>query len=228
VGNLQECAQTLFTTALPALPTTPANTAFDYGGSQWQISGAVAELVGGGTWDQLWNQYIAEPCGIEVARYGNLVAAPASWDGNPDSLMGVENPGIEGGMISTLNDYARIISLHLNGGACGDKQVLSAEAVAFMREVRTAAVGSGLGAVGYPPDWGYAMGWWIIPPKEGGNAYLYVDPGLYGSVTWIDVEREYGGAVFFEEFTQTDFRVGNMGVINELIPIIEEALDAVR
>jgi len=228
LGNLQGCAQTLFSTALPALPSTPANTAFDYGGGQWQISGAVAELVGGGTWNQLWNQYIAEPCGIEVARYGNLLAAPASWDGNPDSLVGIENANIEGGMISNLDDYARIISLHLNGGACGDKQVLSSEAVAFMREARTAAIGSGPGAIGSPPDWGYAMGWWILPPTEGGSVYLYLDPGAYGSVAWIDVKREYGGVVFFEEYTQTAGGVGSGAVITQLIPIIEEALDAVR
>jgi len=219
LGNLQGCAQTLYTTALPALPSPPANTAFEYGGSQWQISGAVAERVGGGTWDQLWNQYIAEPCGIEVARYGNLFLEPTSWDGNPDSLMGVENPWIEGGMISNLDDYARIISLHLNDGACGDKQVLSPEAVAFMREVRTAAPGA-LGR-------GYAMGWWIEPPVDGGSVYLYLDPGLYGSVAWIDVEREYGGVVFFEEYTQTAGGVGSGAVITQLIPIIEEALDAV-
>ncbi len=228
-GNLQGCAQTLLSTALPALPSTPANTAFDYGGSPWQISGAVAELVGGGTWDQLWNKYIAEPCGIEVARYGNPLSAAASWDGNPDSLVGVENPNIEGGMISNLDDYAQIISLHLNGGACGEKQVLSPEAVAFMREVRTAAVGSGPGAVGAPPDWGYSMGWWIVPPKEGGSVYLYLDPGAYGSVTWIDVEREYGGVVFFEGYTNiVASRLGRDAVITQLIPIIEEALDAVR
>jgi len=212
----------------PAIPGTPADTAFDYGGSQWQIAGAVAELVGGGTWDQLWNQYIAEPCGMQVARYGNLLASPELWDGNPDSLVGVENPSIEAGMISNLDDYARIISLHLNGGTCGENQVLSPEAVEFMREVRTGAVGSGPGAVGSPPDWGYAMGWWIYPPKEGGSVYLYMDPGLFGSVAWIDVEREYGGVVFFEEYAENMGGVGSGSVIAQLIPIIEEAIDAVR
>ena len=227
-GSLQGCAETIFTTSLPDLPGTPANTAFDYGGSQWQISGGVAELVGGGTWGQLWNQYVAEPCGMEVARYGNLLSGSAGWDGNPDSLVGLDNPSIEGGMMSNLDDYARIISMHLNGGACGDNQVLSPEAVAFMREVRTAAVGSGPGAVGSPPDRGYAMGWWIVPPKEGGSIYLYLDPGLFGSLAWIDVEREYGGAVFFEEYTQTAGSVGSGAVTNQLIPIIEAAIDAVR
>ncbi len=224
IGSLQACAETIFTTPLPNLPSKPANSAFDYGGSQWQLSGGVAELVGGGTWAQLWDQYIAEPCGIELARYGNLLYAPASWDGNPDSLVGLDNPSMEGGMISNLEDYARIISLHLNDGACGEKQVLTREAVAFMREQRT--TGEGAGALG--SGLGYGMGWWIVPPKDGGSVYLYVDPGFYGSVSWVDVERQYGGVVFFEEYTGSAGSKGSGGVIEQLIPIIQEAIDAVR
>ena len=72
------------------------------------------------------------------------------------------------------------------------------------------------------------MGWWIIPPKDGGSIYLYVDPGFYGSISWLDVERNYGGAVFFEEYTGVAGGVGSGAVINQLIPLIEAAIDAVR
>jgi CubicO group peptidase (beta-lactamase class C family) len=218
-GTLLECAETLFTTPLPNLQSTPANSAFDYGGSAWQLSGGVAEIVGGGTWNQLWNQYIAEPCGLEVARFGNAMASAPAWTGDPDALPGIDNPNMEGGMISSLDDYAKLISLHLNGGVCGDTQVLSPEAVAFMREARTPVENGSRG---------YGMGWWIIPPHDGGSIYLYVDPGFYGSISWIDLERDYGGVVFFEEYTGTAGSVGSGGVTSQLIPIIEEALDAVR
>jgi CubicO group peptidase (beta-lactamase class C family) len=223
-GTLQACAETLFTTPLPTLPAPPANSAFDYGGSQWQLSGAVAELVGGGIWSQLWDKYVAQPCGIELARYGNMLSVPTTWDGNPDSLLGLDNPNMEAGMISNLDDYARIISMHLNDGVCGDNQVLSPQAVTFMREQRTAEQDTGSLGAGL----GYAMGWWVVPPKEGGSVYLYVDPGYFGSVSWVDVERGYGGVVFFEDYTGAEGSVANAGVIRELIPIIEEALDAAR
>lgn len=215
LGTLLECVETLYTTPLPNLPSTPANTAFDYGGSPWQLAGGVAEVVGGGTWNQLWDQYIAEPCGLEVARFGNNLSVSGNWDGNPDSLIGLDNPNMEAGMISNLDDYAKLISLHLNDGACGDKQVLSPEAVAFMREERS-------------PEVGYGMGWWITAPEEGGSVYLYDDPGFYGSIAWIDVERGYGGVVFFEEYTGAAGGVGSGGVSSQLISIIEEAFDAVR
>jgi CubicO group peptidase (beta-lactamase class C family) len=219
VGNLMDCVQTIFTTPLPNLPSTPANTAFEYGGSQWQLSGGVAELVGGGTWNQLWDQYIAEPCDLETATYGNMSANPTDWDGNPDSLPGRDNPSIEGGMITDLDDYAKILALHVDEGACGDNQVLSPEGLAFMREERTPAEGE---------NRGYGMGWWSIPPKEDASIYLYVDPGLFGSVSWIDTDRGYGGVVLFEEYTFVDASIGSQAVVDQLIPIIEQAIDAVR
>jgi CubicO group peptidase (beta-lactamase class C family) len=217
-GTLLDCAETIYTTALPALTSTPPDSAFDYGGSQWHLAGGVAELAGGGTFNQLWDQYIAEPCDLELARFGNIMSAPTSWEGDPDSLIGLQNPSIEAGMVSNLDDYAKLISLHLNDGACGDTQVLSPEGVAFMREERTPATNGQ----------GYGMGWWIVPAAEEGSIYLYVDPGIYGSISWIDVERGYGGVVLFEEYTGVAGTIGSGGVTNELIPIIEEAIDAVR
>ena len=214
-GTLLACAETLYTTPLPNLPSANPNTIFDYGGSQWQLAGGVAELVGGGTWHQLWDQYIAEPCDLKVARFGNNLSIADSWDGNIDNLAGLENPSIEGGMMSDLDDYAKLISLHLNDGACGTNQVLSPDGVAFMRKDRSPAVG-------------YGMGWWIQAPKEGGGVYLYDDPGFYGSISWIDTDRGYGGVVFFEEYSGAAGGVGSGGVSGQLIPIIEDALDALR
>ena len=218
-GTLQECAEKIYTTPLPALASTPANTAFDYGGSAWQLAGGVAELVGGGTWNQLWDQYIGEPCGLEIARFGNMLSVASNWEGNPEGLLGQDNPNMEAGLVSDLEDYAALISLHLNDGACGDTQVLSPEGVAFMREERTPSEGGSLG---------YGMGWWVVPASEEGSVYLYVDPGFYGAVSWIDIKREYGGVVLFEEYSGIGGGIGSEGVLRQLIPIIEEAIDAVR
>jgi CubicO group peptidase (beta-lactamase class C family) len=222
-GTLLACAEKIFTTPLPNLPSTPANTAADYGGSQWQLSGGVAETVGGAGWNQLWNQYIAEPCELKLSRFGNNLTVPTEWDGNTDSLIGLENASIEAGMAANLDDYAKLLSLHLNDGACGDNQVLSPEGVAFMREQRT-PTGEVAGAY---PWWGNAMGWWFKPAEDGGEIYLYLTGGLFGSISWIDVEREYGGLVIFENYPAADQGVtGVDSVRSQLIPIIEDALDA--
>jgi len=218
-GTLMACVETLYTTALPAIPTPAPDTTFDYGGSQWQIAGGVAEVVGGASWSQLWDQYIGEPCGLEVSRWGNNLSFAGEWTGDADALQGLDNPNMEGGMMSSLDDYAKLISAHLNDGYCGDNQIMSSDSIAFMREARTETDGGSRG---------YGMGWWISPPNESGSVYLYVDPGAYGSISWIDTERNYGGAVFFEEYTMTGASTGSRGVSDELIPIIEAAIDAVR
>jgi hypothetical protein len=41
------------------------------------------------------------------------------WDGTPDSLLGQSNPNIEGGAITNLADYAKLLQVHLNDGYCG-------------------------------------------------------------------------------------------------------------
>ncbi|MEM0955353.1 MAG: serine hydrolase domain-containing protein [Pseudomonadota bacterium] len=218
LGTLQACAETIFTSPLPGLVSTPAGTAFDYGGSQWQLAGAVAELVGGGTWNQLWDSYIAEPCGLEIATYGNNLSNPTEWDGMPESLIGRDNPNLEGGMMSNLDDYAKLLLLHLNDGLCGDTRVMSSESVASMRRPLTQDADGG----------GYGMGWWLEPAPDAGPVTLFTDGGFYGSLSWIDTTRRYAGVVFFEEYTGTQGNVGSGGVRDELIPIIEVAIDAVR
>ena len=219
IGTLYECAQTIYQTALPNSISNPPGEAFDYGGSQWQLAGAVAETVGGAGWNQLLDQYIGEPCDLEVFRFGNNLAFATEWDGNPDSLVGLYNPNIEAGAITNLDDYAKILMMHLNEGACGDNQVLSAEAVEFMRIERTLSQDGGQG---------YGMGWWSQPVEEGSSIYLYTDAGFYGSVSWIDTERNYAGYVALEEYTGSFGSQGSGMVISELIPLIEEAIDAVR
>jgi len=83
------------------------------------------------------DKYIAQPCGIGISTYGNNLAIAAAWDGNPESLQGKDNPNMEGGMMSSLDDYAKLLSLHLNEGVCGSNRVLSAESVTAMRTATT-------------------------------------------------------------------------------------------
>jgi CubicO group peptidase (beta-lactamase class C family) len=218
-GTLLECAETLFTTPLTTIAATPANSAFDYGGSQWQLAGGVAETVGGASWNQLWDQYIGAPCELELFRWGNNLGIAEAWDGNPDSLVGLANPNMEGGAMTNVDTYAKLISLHLNDGWCGENRVLSAAAVAAMRQETTPAE---LGA------WGYGMGWWTIISEEGRPITLFVDPGFYGSISWIDTERNYGGVVLLEDYTGAEGSVGSGGVIDQLIPLIEQAIDMAR
>ncbi len=213
--EMLSCAETIYSTELPN--SVDPGTRFSYGGSQWQLAGAVAEVVGGASWSQLFSQYIAEPCQLEVFRFGNPWSNIASWNGSPDSLISQDNPNIEGGAISNMRDYAKLLQMILDGGDCGSNQVLSEESLAMMREDKG-------GALGTP----YGMGWWITVPEDGSAPTLFRDPGAFGAIAWLDTEREYAGYLAVDDYTRTDSGAPIALTLTELIPLIEAAIDQGR
>jgi CubicO group peptidase (beta-lactamase class C family) len=149
--NFEACGQTLVQNELPT--TQPAGSVYDYGGSQWQIAGVTASTVANATWNQLVDQYLVTPCGLEVFTFGNPWESPTSFTGSVDTLAGTSNPNVEGGAITNMADYAKLLQVHLNGGLCGDTQVLSEDSIASMQTDR-----GGVVSINATP---YGMGWWI-------------------------------------------------------------------
>lgn len=216
-GNttLQACGEILYTVPLPG--TVPPGTRFDYGGTQWHLAGVVAENVSNSTWNQAFDAYIGGPCELEVFTYGNLWTSPDDWNGSPDSLTGQANASIEGGAITNMRDYARILLMHLREGRCGDSQVLSPQAVAFMQEDRASALGGPA----------YGMGWWITP-AEGDNTALLYDPGAFGAVAWLDVERGIGGYVAIDDYSMNNAGNTLRQVLDTIVPLQQQIVDEAR
>ena len=218
--QLQDCATVIYETPLEG--TTAPGIAFDYGGSQWHLAGAVAELVGGDSWNNLFQQYIAQPCELEVFEYGNMFFDTSAWTGFPDSLKGRSNPSIEGGAIANIDDLGKLLRMHLNDGLCGSNRVISEQQAQRMR----VDIGTELGS----RDWlnngrGYGLGWWV-PPFEGEKPTFFDDPGAFGSVSWIDLERGYGAFVALAQYENlVAASTGPARIIPELIPIIEGIFD---
>lgn len=212
--TLDGCAEILYTVELPG--TVPAGTLFSYGGSQWHLSGAVAEHVTNSTWAQAFDKYIAGPCELDVFEYGNMWTLLSDWTGSPDSLRGQDNAHIEGGAITNLQDYAKLLLMHLHGGRCGDTQVMSPESVAFMQENRAAHLGVN-----------YGMGWWLIPGDAQRSTVVY-DPGAFGAVSWLDMERGIGGYVAIDEYTLDNASDVYALVLDHIIPLQQQAVDAAR
>lgn len=211
---LEECAETLYTVEVPG--SIAPGTMFNYGGTQWQLSGAVAEQVTNSTWNQAFDQYIGSPCELEVFTYGNPWSDLSSFDGNPDSLIGKQNAHIEGGAITNMRDYAKILLMHLRGGRCGDNQVLSQESVDFMQIDRA-------GDLGTP----YGMSWWIESGDEDTSA-IYYDPGAFGAISWVDMERGIGGYVGIDDYSRADPGAVYGLVLKTIIPLQQQAVDEAR
>ncbi len=220
--TLQACGQAIYENLLDG--TVPPGTLFDYGGSQWQLAGAVAEVVGGDSWNNLFRRYIGEPCGLTVYEYGNMFSDTSAWTGFPDSLRGQANPNIEGGAISNLEDVTTLLRMHLNDGLCDGGRVISERSAQRMREDVGTALGSRewIGSSGR----GYGLGWWIPPTEDGVMPSLFQDGGAFGSVTYIDTARGYGVFVALAKYDDiVAARQGPLRINPELTPIIDAIID---
>jgi len=212
----EACGEQLLTNELAG--SEAAGERFDYGGSQWQAAGVTASVAANATWNQLVDQYLGEPCGLEVFTFGNpwqeISFGGTSFNGTVESLPGQSNPHIGGGAITNLSDYAKLLQVHLNGGFCGDQQVLSQAALDSMRVDRG-------GVVPMDPT-PYGMGWWISEDNPG----VYDDPGAFGAVSFIDVERGIGGYIAIDDYTRVDSSAPVGLVRRTIIPLIQALIDS--
>ena len=70
----------------------------------------------------------------------------------------------------------------------------------------------------------YGMGWWIAA----GYDDVYFDPGAFGSVSFIDLKRGFGGFVAIDEYSQTDARAPVNLLAREILPMLQKAMDTVQ
>jgi CubicO group peptidase (beta-lactamase class C family) len=196
-GTLTDCAQTIYT-ADDAADRIPPDTEFHYGGGQWQLAGGIAEVVSGMSWQELLEATYTTPCGTDSLGYGNefersALSYPTYFEGDVANLTPTQNPSIEGGAYLNVEDYGKILLMHLRGGLCGETRVLSEESVARMQVDRILEAYEGTTGVSIMA--GYGMGWWIDRTNPG----VFIDPGAYGAVAWLDLARGYGAFIALED-----------------------------
>ena len=202
-GTLQECAEQVFTTTDDDARVVPPDTEFRYGGAQWQVAGAVAEVASGKPWAVLIDEIYARPCGLEALAFNNPFAQlesesyryPATFNSDPSTLLPTDNPNMEGGAYVTTGDYGALLLMHLRGGMCGDSRVLSADSIDRMHSDR---ILEAFGGVAWGSGTGYGMGWWV--DRETGRMS---DGGLYGTVPWLDLKDGYGAYLVVEADSPT-------------------------
>jgi CubicO group peptidase (beta-lactamase class C family) len=233
-GTLGACARAIYT-ADDASDRSAPDTAFHYGGAQWQLAGGIAEIVSGTSWAELVQETYVEPCRTLSIGYSNQFEAaaaaaglgaalqyPAFFRAERANLPSTENPNVEGGLFTTAEDYAQILLSHLHEGQCSQGRVLSPEAVERMQADRILERydGSTVGQTGRTARGdaalleGYGLGWWIDRHQPG----LVADPGLYGAFPWLDRSRGYGALLLLEAD-------GNRGA--ELWLSVKPELDAI-
>lgn len=219
-GTLQDCAESIFTTAGDDADIIAPDTQFRYGGAQWQVAGAVAELASGKSWAQLIDEIYIKPCGLTTLGYNNHFTQlgavtfdyPKAFTGDPATLQPTDNPNMEGGVFVAPGDYAKLLLMHLRGGRCDGGQVLSQAALDRMHADRIGpAYGGSAG-----PNTGYGMGWWV----DRGTGRIN-DPGAYGSVPWLDLQDGYGAYLVVESDAATGVELAG-----QLYAAVEAAVKA--
>ncbi|MDJ0771745.1 MAG: serine hydrolase domain-containing protein [Ilumatobacter sp.] len=196
-GTIQECAESIFATPDDDADVIPPDTEFRYGGAQWQVAGALAEVAAGRSWAELIDEIYVQPCGLEALGYNNHFTQvgtsgfdyPTAFDADPSTLIDTANPNMEGGAYVTTGDYGKLLLMHLRGGMCDGGRVLSEESVDRMHADRIADAYDGSAGAAT----GYGMGWWI--DRETG---VISDGGAYGSVPWLDLDDGYGAFLVIE------------------------------
>jgi CubicO group peptidase (beta-lactamase class C family) len=152
----------------------PGNT-FHYSNVGLQICAAIAEKIGGESFESLFEERIAKPCNMANSDYGHVPVALAA-----------------GGAWSSAQDYLNFLVMIMHKGMFNGKRVLSEKSVTEMEIDRTKDAIIAYSPVSQQANWHYGFGEWIAAEKNG-QSMVVSSPGLFGSFPWINIEKGYCG-----------------------------------
>ncbi len=186
--------------AAQEIETNPGE-AFNYSNIGLNIAGRVLEVVTRKRFDLLIKQKLLTPLGMRQTSFTSLTGLA------PDPSSGAR---------STAVDYMAFLKMLLNGGRHNGATILSAAAMAELRNVATANVPMN-DVPKVAAGFGYAEGAWVVE-ANGATATALASPGLFGTWPLIDYCRGYT-FVFFVKDLLTDQK-------RELYDEMKKALDA--
>lgn len=163
--------------ALSTLELTRAvGAAFEYSNMNYVLLGMILEAVSGESYVDYVQEYIFTPLAMHhtytspaAAQQHGLAVGHRYWFGIPVATTDVPVPPAEvagGGLISSAQDMAHFLIVHLNGGRYGDSQLLSEAGIEELHNGVAATGAEGLGplesflAKDVAPSQ-YAMGWFV-------------------------------------------------------------------
>jgi CubicO group peptidase (beta-lactamase class C family) len=192
-------------------------TTWDYSQSV-DVLGRVIEVVSGKSLYQFEKERLLDPLGMKDTGFyvtdptkQPLIAEPFAEDrtigsgaqmNDPRVAMKMESGG--GGMVSTVDDYARFAQMILNGGTLDGKRYLSPKTIAYMGSNH---IGPGSGVVPGPyyspgPGFGFGLGFAVrtdtgVVPYQGSVGEMNWS-GAGGTTFWVD-RQENMYAVFMSQ-----------------------------
>jgi CubicO group peptidase (beta-lactamase class C family) len=179
-------------------------------GSTWDYSystdvlGRVIEVVSGKSLYEFEKERILDPLGMkdtsfyvtDKARH-SLIAEPLPTDRTIGKGALISDPRVVrkwqsggGGMVSTIEDYARFTEMLLNGGTLDGKRYLSPKTIAYMGSNHVGPTSGVVPGPYYLPGPGFGFGLGFAVRTDAGNAPLN---GSVGEMNWSGA----GGTTFW-------------------------------
>lgn len=150
---------------------------FLYNGLGMHAAGAVGEIAGGGSWNAMFEERIADPLEFAVTRY--VLTTPT-------------NPRIAGGCQSNASEFGRFMEMLRRGGVHEKSdgslvRVLTQESVDQMF-TRQSPVGVPVYGTPLPGVADYGVGVWLDQRDELGTLKSPLAAGARGFGAWIDFD----------------------------------------
>jgi CubicO group peptidase (beta-lactamase class C family) len=176
-------------------------------GSRWEYSrstdvlGRVVEVASGQTLGAFLSERILQPLGMTDSSFSVPEAQQPriaeAFAKDPESgvdvtLLDVRRPAIfesgGGGMVSTVQDYARFLQMMLNGGRLGSTRLLGRKTVELMASDHLGGIPGSPDLL--PPGHGFGLGFAVrLQPGMApfpGSVGSYFWGGAAGTTFWID------------------------------------------
>jgi CubicO group peptidase (beta-lactamase class C family) len=180
--TLAECNAEILALPLIGKP----GTGYRYTSTHLHVAAGLAEAVTHQTWEEIFQERIAQPLGMTSTSFVSGVRPVTAADGHP-------NPA--GSAWSTLGDYGRFLEMLVHDGVAPDgARILSSAAIAEMATDQTV----GTEFISAAPDRKandipYGIGHWLDVVDADGKAIVESSPGKFGFRPWIDHENNIAG-----------------------------------
>lgn len=186
--TLQRCAGELVKAGVVHQP----GAVFRYGSQHLIVAAAIAEIVTGVPFAELFQQRIARPLGMANTQFVQV------GDLRRDN---VDFPNPAGTGRSTLGDYGRFLEMITHDGVAPDgTRILAAATVAEMQtnQIKDAEYGTAA-AFRMADEAPYGLGEWLDWTRADGSALVISSDGSFGFRPWIDKQNDLFGVYLIED-----------------------------
>jgi CubicO group peptidase (beta-lactamase class C family) len=196
-------------------------------GSSWDYSistdvlGRLVEVLSGKSLHEFLSEKILTPLGMTDTDFSvpsekqERIAEPFPKDPETGELPGVYEPrkipewqSGGGGLVSTVQDYARFLQMLLNGGSLGEVRILGRKTVELMTSNHLPpdiTIGSDL----LPPGYGFGLGF-AVRTQQGlnsgpGSIGQYFWGGIAGTTFFVDPREEFFAVSLIQAPAQREY-----------------------